>query len=369
MAVRLIKKSWWVDFWFEHVRHRKRSPENSKAGARAYEASLRHRLARGEHWDAKPPERETFAQFAGVWFTSYVQTNNKPSEQRRKRDVLRASLVPYFGKMYLDAIGKKDIELYKASEQRKGRGNKTINNKLTVLRKCLATAHDWGAIRNAPPSIKQLKCPPPITDFLTPAEAERLLAHARGTTYDMILTALRTGMRRGEIRGLQWEAIDWENRILTVRHSFCDYTQSLTSPKSNRERHIPLADDLYEALRSHRKATGYVFTNGRGRPFPQQSLLRDLQEVQVRAGLRKIGWHTLRHTFASHLATKVSLRTVQELLGHSTITMTMRYSHVAPSNLRAAIDLLSAPAAPAPKHGQPVGNQPLETLRTLANAH
>jgi len=358
-----------VDFWFEHVRYRKRSPENTMAGAKAYEASLRHRLARGEHMDSMAPERQTFGQFAEVWFTSYVETNNKPSEQRRKRDVLRTSLVPYFGKTYLDAISKKDIELYKALEQGKGRGNKTINNKLTVLRKCLTTAHDWGALAKAPPAIKQLKCPPPITDFLTQEEAERLLAHAQGVIYEMILAALRTGMRRGEIRGLQWEAIDWDNRILTVRHSFCDYTQGLTSPKSNRERHIPLADDLYQVLRARRKATGYVFTNRRGRPFPQQTVLRYLRDIQTAAGLRKIGWHTLRHTFASHLATRVSLRTVQELLGHSTITMTMRYSHVSAFHLRAAIDLLSVPSAPMPKFGQPVGNHEAGEQKTMANAH
>lgn len=271
--------------------------------------------------------------------------------------------------MHLDAITKKDIELFKASEQKKGLSNKTINNKLTVLRKCLSTAYDWGAMKNAPPGIKQLKCIPPVTDFLTPGEADRLLTHAQGVVYEMILIALRTGMRRGEIRGLQWEAIDWDNRILTVRHSFCDYTQSLTSPKSNRERYVPLADDLYEVLRARRKATGYVFTNRRGRPFPQQSILRALQEVQVSAGLRKIGWHTLRHTFASHLATKVSLRTVQELLGHSTITMTMRYSHVSASHLRAAIDLLSVPVPPVPKLGQPVGNHGADERKSLANAY
>jgi integrase len=244
--------------------------------------------------------------------------------------------------MDLKAIGRRNIELYKTHEQRRGGSNKTINNKLAVLRKCLATAYDWDVLRSAPPAIKPLKCPPPVTDFLTSEEAERLLAHADGIDYEMILMALRTGLRQGELRGLQWEAIDWENRILTVRHSLCRYTRSLTSPKSNRERHVPLAHELYELLSTRRRGSGYVFTNEAGRPFPQYTHLRCLRRVQARARLRKIGWHTLRHTFASHLATKVSLRTVQELLGHSTITMTMRYAHVAAPDLRAAIDFLSA---------------------------
>ena len=357
MAVRLIKTSWWVDFRCEYVRYRKRSPENSKAGAQAYEALLRHRLARGEPLHAKKPEEQTFGQFAEAWFNGYVLTNNKASEQRQKRLTLQRSLIPFFGKMHLSEIGRRDVELYKSHEQQKGPSNKTINNKLAVLRKCLATAYDWEAMRNAPPAIKPLKCPPPKTDFLTTDETERLLANAEGTIYEMILLALRTGMRQGEIRGLQWEAIDWENRILTVRHSFCEYTQGLTSPKSNRERHVPLADDLHNVLYQRRTSTGYVFTNGRGRPFPQYSHYLALRKVQERAGLRKIGWHTLRHTFATRLAAKVSLRTVQELLGHSTITMTMRYSHVSAPDLRAAIDLFNTQTRPTLDLGQQVGNQ------------
>ena len=370
MAVRQIKKAWWVDFRSENIRYRRRSPENSRAGARAYEASLRHRLVRGERLDVKNSEVPTFAQFAETWFSGYVVTNNKPSEQRSKRNILQSSLIPFFGKMPLEGIGRRDIELFKASEQRKGNSNKTINNKLAVLRKCLKTAYDWEVVQSAPPVIKQLKSPPPKTDFLTSEEAERLLIHAKDTDYEMILLALRTGMRQGEIRGLQWDAIDWENRILTVRHTLCDYTHTLMSPKSNRERHVPLADDLYRVLDAHRRNTGYVFTKRDGRPFLRASHLRRLESVQAKAGLRKIGWHTLRHTFATHLILKgVPVRTVQELLGHSTILMTMRYAHVAAPNLRAAIDLLSAQSGPTPNFGQPVGNVTRHASEIAANAH
>ena len=332
-----------MDFWFENVRYRRRSPENSRAGAKAYEASLRHRLACGELLNAEKPEEQTFVQFAETWFNGYVVTNNKPSEQATKRLTLQKSLIPFFGKMNLGTIGRKNIDLYKVSQQQKGASNKTINNKLAVLRTCLATAYDWEILRSPPPPIKPLKCPPPVTNFLTLEEADGLLAHAEGIMHEMILMALRTGLRQGELRGLQWEAIDWEHHILIVRHSFCEYTQSLTSPKSNRERHVPIADDLFEVLRARRESTGYVFLNGRGRPFPQYTHLLHLRRVQEKAELRKIGWHTLRHTFASHLvANGVPIRTVQELLGHSTITMTMRYAHISASNLRAAIDLLSS---------------------------
>jgi site-specific recombinase XerD len=81
--------------------------------------------------------------------------------------------------------------------------------------------------------------------------------------------------------------------------------------------------------------------------------------------LRRITWHVLRHTFASHLAMAgVPLNTVQALLGHSTITMTMRYAHVAPSTLRAAIDMLNPKRMLNADFGQPVGNPWVETQRS-----
>jgi integrase len=371
MTARLIRRSWWVDFRFNYTRYRKRSPENSRAGARAYEAALRQRLARGEDIDGKRQlsERQTFAEFAGNWFNEYVVSNNKPSEQRTKKYVLSASLVPFFGRMAVSEIGVRDIERYKAALLLEGLSRKTINNRLTVLRKCLHTAFDWLAIKGTPPKIEWLKCPPPHTDYLTPDDCKLLLRHASGIIGEMILSALRTGMRQGEIKGLQWSSIDWLNRSLTVRHTYSDHTKSLGSPKGNRERHIPLDVDLEDALGARKRATGYVFLDALGRPFDHYRLSAALAKICERAGLRKIGWHTLRHTFASHLAMNgTPLNIVQALLGHASIEMTMRYAHVAPSALRTAIELANPRTALAADVGQPVGNKWQERLLQLGAA-
>ncbi len=210
-----------------------------------------------------------------------------------------------------------------------------------------------------------LKCPPPRTDFLSPDECALLLSKADSTIREMILTALRTGMRHGELTGLQWSSIDWENRNITVRHSRCDRTGTLDTPKSNRERHIPMDADVYEMLFKRRRSTGYVFLDRNGtKPFTSSRMIRELREVRYRAGLRPLGWHTLRHTFASHLAMRgTPLHAVQALLGHSTISTTMRYAHVAPSTLRTAIDMLNPKSALKADFGQPVGNQWQATLQ------
>jgi integrase len=360
MATRLIRKSWWVDIRFDQIRYRKRSPENSRTGARAYEAVLRHRLALGEDIVRKKglTEQQSFATFAAKWFEEYVVPNNKPSEQRAKKYAFSASLMPFFGRMTIAGIGVREVEQYKAKLLRDGKSRKTVNNRLTMLRKCLHTAYDWLEIKGTPPKIVWLKCPPPHTDCLAAEECDLLLRHATGTTREMILAALRTGMRQGELRGLQWASIDWVNRSVAVRHSQSDDTMSLGSPKGNRERHIPLDIDLCEALSARRRTYGYVFLDNNGRPFTHKKVSAALSEVCRRAGLRKIGWHVLRHTFASHLAMNgTPLNIVQALLGHASITTTMRYAHLAPSALRTAIELANPRTAGAASVGQPAGNR------------
>jgi integrase len=260
MAVRKIGKSWRVDFWFNGMRYRLKAPENSKAGAQAYEAVLRQKLTRGEPIDkVATSEGQVFETFAWNWFADYVVPNNKFSEQHTKKYILKAFLVPFFGKMPINQITGHDIERYKGQAVKEGVTNKTIKNRLTVLNKCLMTAYEWLKLDGAPPKIKWPKCTSYRTDYLSAEECELLLIHSDGVIHEMIITALRTGMRQGELKGLQWPSIDWQNQSVVVRHSHCDYSKTLVSPKSNRERYIPLDIDVYDMLHKRKKNTGYVF--------------------------------------------------------------------------------------------------------------
>ncbi|MCP3475063.1 site-specific integrase [Bradyrhizobium sp. CCGUVB1N3] len=180
----------------------------------------------------------------------------------------------------------------------------------------------------------------------------------------MILITLRTGMRRGEVIGLQWTSIDWENRSVAIRHSHCDTRKVLDTPKNNRERHIPLDGEVYEMLSARRRKAGYVFVDADGDPFNGSRVNRRLEQACTKAGLRAASWHVLRHTFASHLALQgTPLHIVQVLLGHASITTTLRYSHVAPSALKAAIEMLSPKSVPSDDFGQPTVNRWIEEQR------
>ncbi|MEQ1899551.1 MAG: tyrosine-type recombinase/integrase [Devosia sp.] len=359
MTARLIKNSWWVDFRADYVRYRKRSPQNSKAGAQAYEAVLRQRLARGGALDGKlglernPPFRE----FAWTWFDDYVVPNNKFSEQRAKRGVLNRHLIPFFGGVPIGSISTHLVEQFKAKQLKSGATSSSLRNRLTILSKCLNCARDWLELETPPPKIRLPRLPPVRTDYLSGDECEALLAAADGVIYEMILTTLCTGMRQGEIKGLQWPSIDWQNRSVLVQHSQCDVRKILDTPKNGRARHIPLDTNVLALLHKRKQTSGYVFLNN-GKPFHCKPLNLALAAVCKKAGIRRTTWHVMRHTFATNVAMRgVPLQIVQRLLGHSTVTTTERYAHVAPSMLRAAIDMLNPQTQPLLTFGQPVGNQ------------
>ena len=350
-------QSWWVDFTYRRTRYRFRSPENSRAGAAAYELVARQRLARGEPVEQGQPARRTFRDFANEWMVAYVAANNSRSEQRNKRLALDRHLLPAFGELPLDAVSTVLVERYKAAKLEHGLGAKTVNNQLAILAKCLRTAVEWDVLARAP-KVQLLKAKSMRTDFLLPEESRALLdACVEPMWRLMLLTALRTGLRLGELFGLEWRDVDFDNRILSVRQSIVRGVASV--PKSGKTRYIPMTAELRDALFACRQVSGLVFHRGDGEPLSHHIAASAIQRACKSAGLRQVGWHTLRHTFASQLAAAgVPIPSIQQLLGHSTIVVTMRYAHLAPSALREAVavlDRLGTPSAKIPR--QPAGNE------------
>jgi integrase len=197
------------------------------------------------------------------------------------------------------------------------------------------------------PEIIWLKAPKPEFDFLSFEEAERLLVAADPQWYTMILIALRTGLRQGELIGLRWEDVDLVAGRLLVRQSIV--RGNVGTPKSGKPREIPLSEQARTALKRYRHLKGeLVFSDQDGNPLNKGECKWPLWRTCKKAGLRRIGWHVLRHTFASHLTMRgVPLKAVQELLGHATIEMTMRYAHLSPSVRRDAVQALDAPKSDA----------------------
>ena len=357
MTVRRRNKSWYVDFWHAPVdgprqRIRRRSPVQTKRGAEEFERQLRSSLLNPTATSKK--EVPTLDVFSREFIDNYCGTNNKPSELRMKHSIFKHHLRPAFGHLRLDQIGMREIERFKSEKLKAGLSPKTVNNHLTILRRCLVVAQEWGVLKHVP-QFKWLKVPKPEFDFLDFDEAARLVAAADHEWPTMILVAMRTGLRQGELLALRWDDVDLVRGSLVVRRS--DWRGHVGAPKNGRTREVPLSPEAVTALKAHRHLRGdLVFCHATGRPWTENELRRPLYRACKRAGLRRIGWHVLRHTFASHLVMRgVALKAVQELLGHSTMEMTMRYAHLTPDVRKDAVRQLDGAGASLGKHTEQDG--------------
>jgi integrase len=320
-------------------RVRKVAPLQNRRAAERMEHEVREELLAADgSTETEKDEVPLFKAFANRFLETYAKTNNKPSEIAAKESILRVHLVPAFGELMLDLIKPGNVEAYKATKLKSGLARKTINNHLTVLRRVLAIAVEWGAIDHVP-VIRWLDLPPPEFDFLTFDEANRLIANADEDWRAMIVVAVRAGLRLGELLALRWCDVDLEAGRLVVRRSVA--RGIIGSPKNGRMREVPLSDQASQLLRDQPRWGDLVFCTTKGVMFTRGETKWPLRRALTAAQLRPVGWHCLRHTFASHLVMRgAPLKSVQELLGHSTIEMTMRYAHLSPDARRDAVRLL-----------------------------
>jgi integrase len=354
MAVKKLRGRWVAEFRTpDGERVRRVSPVQTKRGAEAFELHLRSGMPTSASSTSTPcsPEEEagpvpTLEAFAREFLECYAVPNNKPSEVVSKETILRVHWLPFFESRRLDEIGARDIERYKAAKLQQGLKAATINNHLAVLRKLMGVAVEWEVIETAP-RFRRLKTDPPRFDWLRPDESCRFLA-AIAQQYPqwkaLFTMALHTGLRRGELFGLHWADLDLHAGAVHVRHSV--YRGRLQRPKGGRGRSVPLSNTLAAAMRSHQLNTrlkgALVFPGADGQLSRHQDHVdRPLHGALRLAGLRRIRFHDLRHTFASQLVSAGrSLKEVQELLGHQSIQMTMRYAHLAPDRMREAVLVL-----------------------------
>ena len=322
---------------------RKVSPVQTKRGAEAYERDLRQAMLSGTHNGKEEESKQvvTLAEFTEEFMETYSRNNNKPSEVRNKESALRVHIVPYFGAQRLDQIGERDIERFKAQLLETGLSPKSINNYLACLRRLFAVAKEWAVIERVP-EVKWLKVPPQAFDFLDFGEAEALIEGVEDEWRAMIVLALKTGLRQGELLELRRSDIAPDLGQIRVSRSY--FRGQVTSTKSGKGREVPLCDMASAALRTHLASHRHelVFCTKSGGQLTAPQCRRPLHRACRKAGLRELGWHVLRHTFASHLVMKgAPLKVVQELMGHGSMAMTLRYSHLSPQAKHAAIQLLN----------------------------
>jgi len=325
------------------------SPLNTRRGAEQYERLIRQALLDGtfgreDQTENKPPV-PTLAEFEARYLEN-AELHNKPGTIQEKRSIFRNHLTSTFGPQRLNSIGALEFDALKLKLKRAGTSSKTINNVLGTLHNTLVQAAEWQLIPTPPKlrNVKDLEAEPE-QDFLSFEEADRLVRTTSAVHRPTIVLALNTGLRRGELRALQWSDVRLQPGRIVVRRAV--YRGYFGTPKGGRSREVPLNNNARTALQQHRHLRGpFVFCNEDGTYVKSDTCRKVIDAAAKAAGLRPIGWHTLRHTFASHLVMRgVPLAAVQRLLGHASIKTTMRYAHLSPSITLDAVCVLDGPGA------------------------
>jgi integrase len=218
----------------------------------------------------------------------------------------------------------------------------------------------WGLPLNPVADVEK----PPLSrsgdiDVFSPEEVWALVrTEASEQDAAIYLTAAFTGLRRGELLALRWRDVDFAGSVIRVRSSYSD--GHLTTPKSGKVRSIPMAPDVGSALAKLGRRDRWtadddlVFAGELGSYLDGSALRRRYDAALKRAGLRRLRFHDLRHTFGTRMIGKADIRRVQEWMGHANIQTTMKYLHYAPREEDArlvaeAFQLATPPVAePAP---------------------
>jgi integrase len=243
----------------------------------------------------------------------------------------------------VQGIKPADIHGYIGARKSTGVSNATVNRELAFMAACIAWCNrELGWNLPNPIQGRKLKEAEGRTRWLSVEEAGRLMDAARANARapylaDFLSLALNTGMRRGEMLGLEWARVDLQRRVITLE---------AMHTKTGKFRSVPVNDNARIALinrarfrSEHCPDSPWVFAHADGERIT--CLKRSFATACRVAGIEDFRIHDLRHTCAAWLVSAgVPLPEVRDLLGHSSVTMTERYAHLAQDNIRAAVSRL-----------------------------
>ena len=348
--IRKRGNTWQIDY-FDPNGKRVRQSFKKKKDAEAELGKRVSLIAEGRYLDVKRDYKSTM----GELLTKYEENYKHQASWEKYKKFCLDSFRTYFGEnTRLSNIRYMDLETFR--NQLRVRPTKdggarmcaTVNREMACLHHIFAKAVEWEMIECSPFDKGRTliaKENNKRTRYLTDDEVERLITECakKPHLYRIVMCALNTGMRRGEILTLRWDQI---------RNGFI----YLQKTKTNEAREIPVNDtlaNLFKQIRAEQGLTSKcVFTYQAGKKSPVSTIQRvdrAFKAALKNAGITNFKFHDLRHTFASHLMMRgASLQDVQEILGHKTMTMTLRYAHLSQEHKKKAVNLLNGLTASAP---------------------
>ena len=311
--------------WYENRKRRRKSlGVADKATAELIAARWQSELLEARIFNKKPS-----AHF-NDWIIEY--SNHLKSKNRRLFDKSAKYRLRTINNAFGDTI-LQEITALQIRQFYQGRldqvSRDSAQSELNLFKAMFNYAREMGAIDEVPKFPKIVK-PKERVRYLSKDEEKRLLAETSGYLRALLIFAMDTGGRKSELLNVDWEDIDLENRIVHFR---------VTKGDENGRR-VPLTNRVHEVLSGHNgERRGPVFTyRGKRLKDPKKSFTSAVRKAEI----ENFRFHDLRHTFASRLVqNRISLLEVQKLMGHKSIRMTERYSHLAPDFAAAAVFVLN----------------------------
>ena len=305
----------------------------------------------------------TVGQWMDVWFENYAKIKVRPSSHQTYRGYIENHIKPNIGsiplnkltslelqKFYKKLLGNGRVERIESKKQPKGLSAKTVRNINQIISSALNLAIEQKLLLTNPadacalPKLehREMKTLPveQLASFLREAKESGV--------FEMYYIELATGLRRGELLGLKWSDIDLEHGNLRVQRQIVRIDGEIVEAPlktKNAYRTLPLSTDAVDVLKEQKKKCGnsqYVFPSPTGGPISPDSVLHMLHRVLKRAGLPRVRFHDLRHTFATlALQNGVDIKTVSGMLGHFSAGFTLdTYAHVTTSAQKEAANTM-----------------------------
>ncbi len=353
---------WWL--FIDYNGDRRAKKVGSKRAAVELAKDIEKKIAAAE-FQIRPPEVPPgFKEYAENWMKGHVALNLKTGSIIAYRNVLDNHLYPIFGNLTLDAITRDAIRQLCSDKIEEGYAKESVKKMADVVSIVFNHAIEEGKVKFNPAARpgKFLKTARmgEKAEFLTPEEGRAILAEAKKryarNYYPLFLTAIRTGMRIGEILGLQWGDMDWRGGFIEVRRN--SYFGKIDTPKNGKIRRVDMSNQLSDVLQEYRRTQAaqalkdgrpmseWVFPNSEGGVQRHPAIVRKYLGFTLKhAGIRHVPFHTFRHTFASWLiANGESLAYIRDQMGHHSIRVTVDlYGHLVPGANRKAVNQMDDP--------------------------
>jgi len=324
-------RTWYLTFYARGKRVQESTGTSDRRKAEKFCALRLSEVERGEYAQSA---KMTLTQF-GLQYLDYAKANKR--SWLRDAQIMK-HLNRAMGTTQLGDIGALQIERYKLDRLKQSASPATVNREVALLKHMFNLAEHWKLFfgRNPVRGVKFLQEDNVQIRSLSEAEEEKLLQCCSPYLQDLVTFAINTGLRLGEILNLRWEEVDLENAAIKI-----------LVRKNRRMLEIPLNDTALAVVNGWcglRKCENVFYNPETGGPW--KDLWLGLKKACRKAGLSDVTWHTFRHSFASRLIRNgADLVTVKELLGHSSVSVTMRYAHTNREAKKRAVGLLAGNGA------------------------